>query len=62
VNAVLMIGLVVALFHHMQLGLQVVIEDYIHSEGTRVIVVLLMKAATVLLGLAALISVLRLAF
>jgi succinate dehydrogenase / fumarate reductase membrane anchor subunit len=62
VNTVLMICLIVALFHHMQLGLQVVIEDYIHTEGTRVAVVLLMKAVTVLLGLAALISVLRLAF
>src|SRR3546814_16387290 len=33
VTAVLMMLLVVATFHHMQLGLQVIIEDYVHREG-----------------------------
>jgi succinate dehydrogenase / fumarate reductase membrane anchor subunit len=31
--AVLMVLLLIALFHHTALGLQVVIEDYIHSEA-----------------------------
>ena len=30
--AVLLICLIVALFHHAQLGMQVVIEDYLHVE------------------------------
>ena len=29
---VLMIALVIATFHHLQLGLQVVIEDYVHER------------------------------
>ena len=32
-NAVLMIAFVVALFWHAQLGLQVVIEDYVHAHA-----------------------------
>src|SRR3546814_6816815 len=32
----LMILLIVATFHHAQLGLQVIIEDYVHDEGVQV--------------------------
>ena len=31
-NAVLLVGLLVAMFWHAQLGLQVVLEDYIHNS------------------------------
>lgn len=62
VVATLLVALVIALFHHMRLGLQVVIEDYIHAERPRMVWLLLMRAVTSLLGLAALISVLKLAF
>ena len=59
VNAVLLLALIVALFHHLQLGLQVVIEDYIHGEGARLAVLLSMRAAVALLFLTALIAILR---
>ena len=36
-NAIMLLMLIIATFHHMQLGLQVVIEDYIHSEGTKIV-------------------------
>jgi len=62
VNTVLMIALVVATFHHMQLGLQVVIEDYVHSEGTKLITLLVMKGASFLLAVAAIVAVLKVAF
>ena len=61
VNAVLLLALIVALFHHLQLGLQVVIEDYIHGEAARLAVLLSMRAAVVLLFLTALIAILRMA-
>jgi succinate dehydrogenase / fumarate reductase membrane anchor subunit len=32
-NTVLLLALVIATFHHMQLGLQVVVDDYIHEEA-----------------------------
>jgi len=35
INTVLLISLVVLGFHHLQLGLQVVIEDYVHTEARR---------------------------
>ena len=62
INTVLLIALVVASFHHMQLGLQVVIEDYVHGDAARLITVVLVKGASFVLGLWAAISVLRLAF
>ena len=37
-------------------------EDYIHDEGARMAALLAMKAVCVLLALAALVSVLKLAF
>ena len=36
--AVLIISLLIAMFYHAQLGLQVVIEDYIHAEGPKLAV------------------------
>ncbi len=59
-TATLMLALVVATFHHLQLGLQVVIEDYVHNESRKLAAVLAMKAACVLLALVCLVSVLRL--
>jgi succinate dehydrogenase / fumarate reductase, membrane anchor subunit len=57
---VLMIALVVATFHHLQLGLQVVIEDYIHDDAVRLASLLAVKAAAILLGMACVVSVLKL--
>ena len=59
--ATLLLALVLALFHHMRLGLQVVIEDYIHEERPRMVWLLVMKGVTGLMGLAAVIAVLKLA-
>jgi succinate dehydrogenase / fumarate reductase membrane anchor subunit len=57
---VLLIALVVATFYHLQLGLQVVIEDYVMNDALRVTSILLMKGVSVLLALACIVSVLRL--
>ena len=59
-NLTLMILLIVITFHHMQLGLQVVIEDYIHKDATRFALLLLNKGAALALGLVCVVSVLRL--
>ena len=58
-NAVLMLELIGATFWHGALGLQVVIEDYIHGEGVRVVTLLVMKAAMALLALFAALAVLK---
>jgi len=59
---VLMIALVIATFHHLQLGLRVVIEDYVTSDAARIGGVLLVKGLSVLLAIACIVSVLRIGF
>ena len=58
-NAALLIALVVLTFHHAQLGLQVVYEDYIHG-GLRTACIIATKAAAMLLALIGVLSVLKL--
>ncbi len=58
-NAVLLILLLAATFHHAQLGLQVVIEDYVHGDGAKLFWLLLVKAAAIVLGLAVVFAVFR---
>lgn len=61
-TAVLMLLLVVATFHHLQLGLQVVIEDYIHGEAAKMVCLIGLKLASFALGVAAVFAVLKVAF
>jgi succinate dehydrogenase / fumarate reductase membrane anchor subunit len=58
----LLVLLIVATFYHAQLGLQVVIEDYVHNEGVKIAGLLLVKAAALLLALAGILAVLFVAF
>jgi succinate dehydrogenase / fumarate reductase membrane anchor subunit len=57
----LLIALVLTTFHHMQLGLQAVIDDYVAGEQSRLAYLLIIKAAAILLALVAVISVVKLA-
>ena len=61
VVAVLMISLIIATFYHAALGLQVVIEDYIHHEGVKLALLLGVKLVAFLLAITALFAVLKLA-
>lgn len=58
-NAVLMTLLLAVGFHHLQLGLQVVIEDYVHHEGARIAGIIAVKFAAALLGLGGIFSILK---
>jgi succinate dehydrogenase / fumarate reductase, membrane anchor subunit len=60
VPIVLMICLVIATFYHLQLGLRVVIEDYLQDDALRLASLLLIKAAAFVLALAGIVSVLHL--
>lgn len=59
-SGTLMVLLIAATFYHASLGLQVVVEDYVHSEGVKIAVLLALKAVLIGLGVASVLSVLRL--
>ncbi len=56
----LMLCLLLMTFTHMRLGLSTVVEDYVHQPVLRLTALLTIKAATLFLGLACVVSVLRL--
>jgi succinate dehydrogenase / fumarate reductase membrane anchor subunit len=58
VNAVLLILLATAAVHHMQLGLQVVIEDYVERHGARAALLILNVFAAAALWVTAVVSIL----
>jgi succinate dehydrogenase / fumarate reductase membrane anchor subunit len=59
--AILLVLLFIATFYHAALGLQVVIEDYIHGELARLGLVILTRLACVALAVAGIVAVLTLA-
>lgn len=60
-NALLLILFLVAMFWHAVLGLQVVIEDYVHTRWKEVALLVAIKFLAVLCALAGVLSVLRIA-
>jgi succinate dehydrogenase / fumarate reductase, membrane anchor subunit len=60
VRLALLLALIVATFHHLQLGMQVVIEDYVTNEGVKLASVLAVRGLCILLGLICAVSALSL--
>jgi succinate dehydrogenase / fumarate reductase membrane anchor subunit len=60
-NALLLILFVVTAFWHAVLGLQVVIEDYVHTRWKEVVLLVAIKFLAVLGALAGVLAVLRIA-
>jgi succinate dehydrogenase / fumarate reductase, membrane anchor subunit len=59
--AILLVLLLIATFYHVSLGLQVVIEDYIHAELTKIGLVIIVRLACFALAVAGIFAVLSMA-
>jgi succinate dehydrogenase / fumarate reductase membrane anchor subunit len=60
--AILALLSILAIFWHMKLGLQVVIEDYVHTESVKIVSLLAVTFATFVVGGIAALSVLKMFF
>ena len=61
-NTVLFLSLIAAMFYHLLLGIQVVVEDYVHQDATRLVTMLIVRGVIIFCALASAVSVLKLAF
>jgi succinate dehydrogenase / fumarate reductase membrane anchor subunit len=61
VNAVLMFLFLSTALYHMSIGLQVVIEDYVHTEGLKLLLLVFMRLTAFAIGATAALSLGRLA-
>lgn len=62
IAAVPLLLLIVSVFYHFRLGVQVMIEDYADKEGNKVLSVLLLNLYTFALAFTAVFCVLKIAF
>ncbi|HWM68593.1 MAG TPA: succinate dehydrogenase, hydrophobic membrane anchor protein [Steroidobacteraceae bacterium] len=60
-NAVLLVALVLVIARHSYLGVRVVVEDYVHPPGARMVTLLVLQFAHVLIAVMGVLAVLKVA-
>jgi succinate dehydrogenase / fumarate reductase membrane anchor subunit len=61
-TALLMIVLVLVATYHSQLGVRVVVEDYVHSSGMKTLILVILTFTHALLAVAGVFAILKVAF
>jgi succinate dehydrogenase / fumarate reductase membrane anchor subunit len=60
--ALALAGLVISMTMHMRLGMQVIIEDYIHGEGKKIMALMVNTFFCAFIALACIFAILKLSF
>jgi succinate dehydrogenase / fumarate reductase membrane anchor subunit len=60
--AIVMVLFIISTFHHMRIGMQVVIEDYVHEEHAKYALLVLNTFFTIAAGFSSIYAILKLSF
>jgi len=60
--AIVMVLFIISTFHHMRVGMQVVIEDYVHEERAKYALLVLNTFFTIAAGFSSIYAILKLSF
>ena len=60
--AIVMVLFIISVFYHMRIGMQVIIEDYVHEERAKYPLLILNTFFTIAAGFSAIYAILKLSF